>query len=386
MFRTLELELKRIKASGIERRFPHSHSRVDGTIEIAGRKLVDFTNFDYLGLARNPKVVKAALQAVEEHGIFQPPSRPSSGSLAELTSAENRLAKFLGVEAAVFFSSRNQALLSLLSALLGQGELLAFDESTYAPVADAALLLEANPVPFCLDRIDSLADVIERSVLTPMVVYGEGIAPLSGEVFPLRYLQSKLGGESRVSLVLDESYSLVALGERGSGAFEASAAIIPGVAFVGGFGIGMPGYGGFVAGSSLVIEYIRQTSKAIESEPPLPAGIAAAIEAAIDLVELDLVARRKLAHSVKRLRSVFVEAGLFISGDDNSPIIGIRVPSFSVGRELVGRFLARGVLVELVGVRTLRKETPLIRIVVSSLHSDRQLDGLIDLVIESKAV
>lgn len=383
MPKNIELELKRIKSSGLERRFPYSRNRLDGTIELSDRKVVDFTNFDYLSLSKNQKVVRAAQQAFEAHGISQPLGRSSSGSVAELVSAEDRLARFLGTESALFFSSRNQALLSLLAAILSEGEPVAFDESCYAPIADGALLLEAIGLPFSADRPDSLDSVIDRATGSSLVLYAEGMSPISGEVFPLPLLQKRLSVDSRIHLVVDEGYSMGAIGERGSGTYEASGLVYPNVSFVGGFGAGIPGYGGFIAAKASIVEYIKQTSRAIESEPPVPAGIAAAIEAAIDVVELDILARKKVRHSVKRVRTVFSEAGLQLTGSELSPVLGVVLPSFSVGRDLVSRFPSKGILVDSVGVRAMRKETPLLRIIISEAHTPIQIDQLVELVLES---
>lgn len=383
MSKNIDLELKRIKSSGLERRFPYSRNRAEGTIELSDRKLIDFTNFDYLNLSKNQKVVRAAQQAFETHGLSQPSGRSSSGSLAELISAEDRVARFLGAEAALFFSSRNQALLSLLAALLAQGEPVAFDESCYAPIADGTLLLEGIPLPFSADHVDSIDAVIERASGSSLVLYGEGASPISGDIFPLTRLQGRLGIDSRINLIVDESYALGVIGERGSGAFEASGVVYPNVSFVGAFGFGIPGYGGFVAAKGSIIEYIKQTSRAIESEPPIPAGIAAGIEKAIDVIELDILARNKVRHSIQRVRKVLSDGGLQLTGNEGSPIIGVVLPSFRVGRDFVTRFLSKGVLVDSVGVRAMRKETPLLRIVISEAHTPIQIDQLLELILES---
>ena len=171
MFKPLDLELKRLKAAGLDRRLPVSGNRSSGMVEIGGRKVIDFTGTDYLDAASNPRVTRAAIQALATHGISQSPARTSAGSLVELVSAEDRLARFLGAEAALFFSSRNQALLSMLAGILSQGDQLAFDECSHAPVADAAYLLEATPVPFSLDRVENIDAVVERSSFVPLAIF-----------------------------------------------------------------------------------------------------------------------------------------------------------------------------------------------------------------------
>lgn len=383
MFKPLELELKRLKAAGLERRLPVSANRAGGMVEVSGRKVIDFTATDYLETSSNPRVTRAAVQTLIEHGISQSPGRTTAGSLVELVSAEDRLARFLGAEGALFFSSRNQALLSMLAGIVSQGDQLAFDECSNAPLADAAYLLEATPVPFSLERVENIDAVVERSSFVPLALYSESISPVTGELFPFTYLQSKLAAEGRFHLIVDESYALAVAGERGAGALEGSGTLFPSVSFVGSFGHGLPGFGGFVAGKATLIEYLRQTSRAIESEPPVPAGIAAGIEKAIDIVELSIGARRSLVEMARRLRASLEAAGIPVRGGDFSPIISIPLQTFKGGREIVSRLLSRDVLVELVGLRGMRKEIPLLRIVLSSSHTQLQIDLLLELLVES---
>lgn len=385
MFKALELELKRLKAAGLERRFPCSIKRHSGMVEIAGKRVIDFTSTDYLGSAHNPRVTRAAIQAFQMHGLSQPPARTVAGSPVELVSAEDRLARYLGAEAALFFSSRNQALLSMLAGILNQGDQLAFDECSHAPVADAAYLLEATPVPFSLERMENIDAVVERASFVPLALYAESISPVTGEIFPLTYLQSKLGVEGRFHLIVDESHALAVVGERGAGVFEGSGALFPSVSFVGAFGHGLPGFGGFVAGKATLIEYLRQTSRAVESEAPVPAGVAAGIEQAIDLIELNIIGRKTLGHSARRLRQGLEAEGVAVRGSDGSPIVSLPVDTFKTGREIVSRLLARGVLIELVGLRGMRRESPLLRMVISVEHAQSQIDLLLSLLVESCA-
>lgn len=383
MFKPLELELKRLKAAGLERRLPVYASRGNGLVDISGRQVIDFTSTDYLGFSTHPRVTRAAIQTLETQGISQSPGRTGAGSAVELVSAEDRFARFLGTEAALFFSSRNQALLSALAGILSQGDQLAFDECSHAPVADAAYLLEATPLPFSLDTQDNLDAVVERSSFVPLALYAESVSPVTGEVFPFKHLASRLGVDGRFHLIVDESYALGVIGERGAGALEGSGALFPSVSYVGSFGHGLPGVGGFVAGKLSLIEYLRQTSRTIEAEPPVPAAVCAGVEQAIDVVELSIGARRALYEKVRRFRSALQNAGVSVRGADASPILSIPVQTFKGGREIVSRLLSRGFLIELAGLRGMRKELPLLRIVLSNAHSQVQIDLLSELLVES---
>jgi 7-keto-8-aminopelargonate synthetase-like enzyme len=373
MFKPLEQELLRIKSAGTERRFPYLRKRSAGLAEVGDRHLVDFANFDYLGLANNQRVVKASQQAIELHGVSQSPSRVSAGSLPELISAEDRLARFFGMDGAIFFSSRNQALLSLLSAVANQGDLVAYDSFAHAPIADASYLLELSPLTYSLENIETLNEFLERSIINPLCLYAEGVSPVTGELFPLQWLQRKITPDKRFHLIVDESYAASILGERGSGAYEASGTIFPSLSIIGSFGIGIPGYGGFVAAKGVVIDYLKQTSRAIETESATPAHIAAAIEAAIDTLELEILARKKILHNALRVRSALIAAGVPVTGGNASPILSVTLE----------RLLTKGILVELVGLRSYRKEIPVIRVVVNRAHSHVQLDTLIEILIES---
>ena len=383
MFKPLDQELMRIRTNGQERRLPYSRSRGSGRVDFAGKSLIDFTSFDYLGLSNNKRVVKAAQQALESHGISQSSSRTSGGTLPEVFSAEQRLAKLLGAESALFFSSRNQALLSLMSALVSEGDLVAFDEGTQAPLVDACHLLDGVPVTYNQSRPESLDPILLKSSLVPLCLYADGLSAITGEVFPLEMISKKITIDKKVHLVVDESYSLGVVGDRGSGAFEQAAVILPHVSFVGNFGFGCPGFGGYVAGKAVLVDYLKQTSRAFDVECPIPVNLAASTEEGINVLELELLTRRRVCDLAFRFREQLLAADVVVTGGVQSPIVSIFVDSFKSAREIAARIETKGFLVDSVGLRTVRKERPILRVVFNSSHKQVDIDLLLELVIES---
>jgi 7-keto-8-aminopelargonate synthetase-like enzyme len=383
MFKPLDQELMRIRSSGQERRLPYSRSRGFGRVDVAGKSLIDFTSFDYLGLSNNKRVIKVAQQALESHGISQSSSRTSAGTLPEVFSAEQRLAKLLGAESALFFSSRNQALLSLMSALVSEGDLVAFDEAAQAPLTDACHLLDVVPASFNQNRPDSLDPVLLKSPIVPVCLYADGLSAITGEVFPLEVLAKKITLDKKVHLVMDESYSLGVVGDRGSGAFEQAAVILPHVSFIGTFGFGCPGFGGYVAGKAVLIDYIKQNSRAFDVECPIPVNLAAATEEGINVLELEILTRRRICEQAFRFRQHLLAADIEVSGGLQSPIVSVFVNSFKSARDIVARIETKGFLVDFVGLRTIRKECPLLRVVFNANHKQTDIDLLLGLIIES---
>jgi 7-keto-8-aminopelargonate synthetase-like enzyme len=352
-------------------------------VERGGKLFDDFTSFDYLKVAENPKVIRAAQQALERSGLGFSGTRTGIGSSRELVSLEERLARFYGQERAIVFSSRNQALLALFSALVSENDIIAFEETSLAPLYDAAYLLHAGVYPLPALSFERLAELAERSVTHPVLLFVDGLNPLTGLSIHGEQLVPLLGIDKRVHLVMDESYALAALGDRGSGGLEAARFVHQHLTIVGGFGFGCPGYGGFIAGSSVLIEYVRQTSRAIEVEPPIPPSIAASVEESIDQLELGIASRFKLVELAGLFRSKIALAGLKIDLAQRSPITLLPVSSLNVGRELVTWLESKGILTELVSLKGVGRESYALRIVFNSSISELQIDRLACLIVET---
>src|SRR5262245_32659218 len=221
--------------------------------ECAPSRLVDFASNDYLGLARDPRVVEAARAALAVHGAGGRASRLLGGGSPLHVACERAAAEWLGAEAALLFPSGWQANAGLVSALAGRGDAVFSDRLNHASLVDAARLSRARVfVHAHLDleelerQLASAAGARRRLVLT------EGVFSMDGDRAPLAELHA-LCARHDAHLVVDEAHAAGLLGPEGAGAWAAARVAAEGEArlaarvVTGGKALGVAG--AFVAGS-----------------------------------------------------------------------------------------------------------------------------------------
>ena len=377
----LKKELEKLTRAGTARLLSPARIISAATVDIRGRQVVNFTNWDLLGVGESQRVRRAAQSALERGPLSAASSRLGTGTSAEIVAAENRLAGFLGAERALLLPSKNQGIFTLIAALLGDRDAVITDELTQAPVGDAAYLVQADFRTYSGSNPASLISELERARMRARrVVFAEALSPLTGQLADLKLIASQ-AVRFDAALVVDESFSLGGYGVRGAGGVEA-AAILPPFCVIGDLGHSLGLFGGFLAGSQVLISYIEQRSRALGIDTALPPSLAAAVEAAVDHIELAHLQREELFRRARLARDPLVSAGVIDPGTQLSPILCIPFPKASKAAELSAALFNRGFKVEVVTSQVPFSEKSYVRAIVTNRHSDRQLEGFVNTVIE----
>jgi 7-keto-8-aminopelargonate synthetase-like enzyme len=374
MLKKLKAELDQLASRRQLKEFHMTGSRGSGAIETRGRRLVDFTSWDFMALNDRPRFRQAAQAAIERIGVGDASSRSSSGLFKEHVSCEARLAQFLGTASSLLFSSKNQAVISLLTALVNEGDLVLYDEMIQSPVSDALYLVNAQAVSF--SSIGALESELEksRSVRRRLVVL-ESLSPLTGAQLDMGSVVA-LTQRHDAGLIVDESYALGAIGLRGAGVCESLGIGRQILGIYGSLSQGLASYGAFVAGDAILTGYLLNRSKTFSNETPLPPHIACAVESAIDLIELVPLARDRLSQLGARLRGGLALAG-FRGVEGESPVVCVPLKKLRVASDLSAALYERGFLVEALSRGRAFSEDALVRIVISSAHTEKNIDDLL---------
>src|SRR5437867_4723839 len=136
-------ELHALRARSLDRHLREISSAQGPEIEIAGRRLVNFSSNDYLGLANDSRLREAAITALGEFGVGAGASRLISGTQSPHVRLENVLAKWKGTEAALCFSSGYAAALGTIPAVVGKSDVILLDKLCHASLIDGAKLSSA---------------------------------------------------------------------------------------------------------------------------------------------------------------------------------------------------------------------------------------------------
>ncbi len=267
---------------------------------------IDLSSNDYLGLANDPRVKRAMIDAVEQHGCGSTGSRLLRGEREAFASVERKFAAFKGTERALYFSSGYLANLAVLTTLPEGGDVILADERNHASLIDAVRLSSASRVVFPHANLDALAQLVSRRPDGGQAfVVTESLFSMDGDVPPLREYAS-LCRAAGATLVVDEAHAVGLYGEGGSGLVadgDACLSINPA-----GKALGVSG--AFVAGPAWAIDYLIQRARPFVFSTAPPPSIAAALDSSLDIVMHEPERRRRLADRVKYFRAVLAAAGV----------------------------------------------------------------------------
>ncbi len=382
MLDELKHELEKLTATGRWREFCARQGRVGGRIQIRGSSVVDFTNWDFFDLNSDSRVKRALQVEVEQNGISAGSARLSSGTLPAHLTCEARLAKFLGTESAVLFSSRNQAVLSLIAGLVREGDCVLVDEALQSPVLDASYLVNADVLHFKSHDPDSLERVLENTKhYKKKFLVLESLSPLTGDVTSLTRF-SDLAVKWQLNMLVDESYALGILGARGAGGVEAANLLALTMCQYGSMSLALGGYGAFVAGPRILIDFLINRSRTFRGEVVLPACLAAAAETAINVVELETGKRERLKLLALKLRHGLKSMGVPVPALSDVPVVGVYFAKLRIAEELSRTLFQKGFLCDVVASGVPLDEGAYVRFLLNSHHTEKTVDELLQAVTE----
>ena len=286
-------------AAGLENPFFRVKQRVQrATVQIDGCDLISYTSFDYLGLARDPRVAAAVKAAIDCFGTSASASRLVGGNNPIVEHLDETLATFLGVEAAVSLPSGYGVNASVLGHLFGSDDLILYDELAHNSIVQGSMLSQATRRAFPHNDFDFVNKLLGeiRSDFRRVVIAVEGVYSMDGDYPDLpRLLEVKR--RQRALLYIDEAHSLGVMGASGRGIFE-HFGIDPceGDLGMGTISKALASGGGFLAGRKSIIQYMKYTTPANVFATALSPANAAAALAALEIL-------KKEPERVERLRN-----------------------------------------------------------------------------------
>ncbi len=381
----LKQEYEQLQAFRLARETHAAACYPQGYLALRGKRVLDFTSFDFVGLAQHSAVKRAAIAAIEADGLGTASPRLSSGSRDAHANCEFKLASFFGTEAALLFSSRAQATLSLFSNFLTERDAVVFDEAAQSVVGDAAFLVHAQTYNFRVDNPQSLAVELEKSRgARRRVVFVETLSPFSGQDCNLeKILEICLRGQAL--LVIDESYAVGSIGIRGGGRAEALPSREGVLATISDLSLGLGGYGGAIATSRLLRDLVVSRSRMFTVEASLPPALAASNQAAIEALELMPVERAMVLERATRLRAGLKELGLTRDVLLQSPIVAIVFERRMIASEFAEALFQKGFLCDVVPRGTTLSDAASVRFVIRFSHSESIIEQLLQAISDIKA-
>lgn len=286
-----------------------------------GRDVIMIGSNNYLGLTTDPRVRKAAQDAVERYGTSVTGSRFLNGTLELHLELDRRLAKFVGKEAALVFPTGYQTNVGTISALVQKGDYVIIDKDDHASIVDGCLMSRGEMRRFRHNNVSSLDDVLSK--LPPeagKLVVVDGVYSMGGDIAPLPEIVAickKYGAR----IMVDDAHGI---GVTGNGRGTANHFDLTDDVdlIMGTFSKSFASIGGFIAGSADVIHYIQHHARSLIFSAALTASSAAAALTALDIMETEPEHVESLWDNAEYMRKGLKELG-YDTGNSNTPIIPI---------------------------------------------------------------
>lgn len=345
---------------------------VDYSYDEATREMIILASNNYLGLANHPRVIKAAQDAAETYGAGAGSSPLLVGAFPVTKELERKLAEFKGAEEACVFASGYGANVGVISAVVGKDDVVILDRLAHASMVDGAKLSGAQIKVFHHNDAAHLERVLERNKdARTKLVCVEGIYSMDGDVAPLDQIWQVCKRHGALLLV-DEAHSTGVLGPEGRGAAARFGLEGEIDLHVGTLSKALGACGGFVAGKSDLVTYIRYFARSgMFSTAPSPMVLAAA-SASLDVIKDEPERRERLWENCRFLHEEIIKLG-FKTSDSPSPIIPVIVGSMKALREMTLDMHESNICVNSVPFPAVARGSERLRISLTANHTREQL-------------
>ncbi|MGH7900465.1 MAG: 8-amino-7-oxononanoate synthase [Thermodesulfobacteriota bacterium] len=308
----IDVELKRIKDKDLFRILTELQTGQSPEIKIDGKNYILLSSNSYLGLSVDPKVKKAAQEAVEKYGTGSGGSRLVSGSTDLHRNLEERISKFKKTEAAILFSTGYLANVGTISSLVGPGDVIYSDELNHASIIDGCRLSKAEIKIYKHCDTDHLNHILSKDNLkSKKLIVTDTVFSMDGDLVPLPGIV-ELAEKYDCMLMIDEAHATGVLGKRGSGATEYFGVEDRVPIVMGTLSKAVGSLGGYIAGCQKLIDFVRNRVRSYIFDTSLPASSLAASLAAIDIIEFEPERRAHLWRLIKKFKSSLEKIGLTV--------------------------------------------------------------------------
>jgi 8-amino-7-oxononanoate synthase len=383
----LDAELQLLQAAGLRRRLRAVQQRRAGTVLLDGERIADFASNDYLGLAADPRVARAAMAVLQAEGTGAAAARLISGNHPAHEALERALAKFKGTARALLFPSGYMANTGTIPALVGSGDVVYSDELNHASLIDACRLSKANVRVFPHGNLDALGAMLDadRGRFRRALIVVEGVFSMDGDVFPLGGLVP-LARRFGAWTFVDDAHGTGVLGATGAGAVEHCGVTGQVDVIVGTLGKALGTAGAFVAGSNTLVEYLVSRARPFIFTTGTPPAMAAAALEALRIAEVEPWRREAVRDRARRLRTRLRDGGREAPGAPDGHIVPVVIGDPARTMAMVAELRRRGFLVGGVRPPTVAPGTSRLRISVSALHPPELVDALAANLLEALTV
>ena len=366
-----------IKKAGLYPYFRVIESDQDTVVTINGKKVLMFGSNSYLGLTNHPFIKKASIDAINKYGCGCAGSRFLNGTLDIHLELEDKLAEFVGKDAALVFSTGFQVNIGVIPAVLGRHDYLILDELDHASIIEGSRLSFAKTLKYKHNDLESLEKVLQSCKPDKIkLIVTEGIFSMDGDIANLPGIAA-LAEKYNASIMVDDAHSLGVIGEGGRGASSHFGLTDKTDLIMGTFSKSLASIGGFIASDQITINYLKHHARSLMFSASISPAATASVIAALDVMKNEPERIDQLWVNTNFALSELKRLG-FDTGIANTPIIPIYIRDDLKTFQLAKLLLDEGIFVNPVASPAVSKEDSLIRFSLMATHTKEQIEKAIE--------
>jgi 8-amino-7-oxononanoate synthase len=384
MLASLQLALDKRKAEGLLRQRRLLDSPQAEHIVANNKPYLSFCSNDYLGLANHPTLIAAMQKAAGDSGVGSGASGLVTGHHRYHDDLEKQLAKFVNMPAALLFSAGYMANIGALGALVGRGDAIFADKLNHACLNDGGYYSLAEFNRFAHNDVAALENLLKASTARHKLIAVDAVFSMDGDIAPLaEYLA--LCEKYDAYLYIDDAHGFGVLGEHGQGSLNHLKLKSPRIIMMATLGKAAGVAGSFVAGESVVIDYLIQTAKSYVYSTPAPPALSATLSASVSLIEQGDDLRTHLRSLINYFKENLQCKRWQLMPSETSVqplVVGDNLEALALSEYLQGL----GILVPAIRPPTVPVGTARLRISLSAAHSLDDIKQLISAIHQAEKV
>ncbi|HLG24600.1 MAG TPA: glycine C-acetyltransferase [Candidatus Nanoarchaeia archaeon] len=339
-----------------------------------GKNVILLCSNNYLGLANNPKMIQASIDATKKYGVGSGAVRPISGTMSLHLELEKRIAKFKETDAALVYQSGFAVNAGLIPAILQEGWLAISDELNHGSIIDGVRLSKAEKAVYKHCDMESLKEQLKthsKNNYKAIMVITDGVFSMDGDIAPLDKIY-EIASKYNAMIYVDDAHGDGVLGKNGKGAtshFNLHGKID---IEIGTFSKAFGTVGGYICGSNELREYALNKSRTWLLSGSHPPGVVASCIASLDVIESDTSIVKKLWKNREFFIKGLKDLG-FDTGFSQTPIIPVMLKDSGLARTFSEKLFERGVYALPIVFPMVAKDKARIRNQVSAAHSEKDL-------------
>jgi len=371
---------KDLQKAGLYSYFRVIESAQTNLVRIDGRDVIMLGSNNYLGLTNHPRVKEAAKQAVDKYGSGCAGSRFLNGTLDIHVELEEKLARLVGKEAAIVFSTGMMVNLGTIFALVGRNDSVIIDRIDHASILDGCRLSFGTTRKYLHNDMVALDKTLAACEDNGKLVVVDGIFSMHGDIAKVPEI-CDIADKHRAVVMVDDAHGIGVLGRQGRGTCDHFGLSDRVHLIMGTFSKSLASVGGFIASDADTVHFIRHIARSLIFSASMPPASVASVSAAVDVMLEEDWRREQLWRNTRIMMERLRAAG-FDTGPSETPIIPAVVGEDEVAFMMCRRLFEEGVFTNPIISPAVEKGNALIRLSLMATHTEDQVHQAMDKMVK----